>query len=381
MRAWVAGTLLAGLIGHLCAAAPAFAQSTVPAPAAPTSQRDAPIVVTGPAAPAPGEKLSAWKRAAADDVVVYSNGDEKQLVRVTQNLERLHGLLARLYHARGGAETPARVTIVLFDAISEMHALGLTRIGSDEGPFARPFAMQRYYDPRPDGSIIALVRTAQLVEMNTNKARNADCDDLAESGMECLDQKPIYHPPVIRSWESILYGAYAQHVILHYAPAAYPRWYFDGIGALFSTVVFKRDGSIEYGRPPDGFRAVLRSYGLVDTRNVLNGQYLRAPATRMDWTPFHAWLLTHYFVLSDLKAAERQQFARYMAALSRGKTMADAAQAFGSMTELRRDVLGYAERPHDFAKTIKADAPLVSAVTTLTQPSADALMASLAPRY
>lgn len=360
-------------MGALSVAVPAFAQ--VPSSSPP---ENAPIIVTAPSVLAPGEKASAWKRADGDDLTVYSNGSEDQLRRITENLERLHVLLTRLYLPRGHAETPARLEIVLFDSTAEMRGIGLSDFGSDEGPFAKPFVAQRYYDPRADVSILALARVDQIIQMNTSKAHDADCEDLAAAGADCVGEN-IVHPPMTRSWEAVLYGAYAQHLVLHYAAAVYPRWYIDGIGALFSTVVFKRDGSIEYGRPPEGYRAVLRSYGRLDTAGVLTGGYLRTPSPRMEWTPYHAWLLTHFFVLSNRKGAERTQFAQYMAAIAHGRSMAEAAQAFGTMSKLRLDVMGYAERSHEFATTAKAETEFVPPITPLSNPAAAALMARLAP--
>nr|WP_315379999.1 hypothetical protein [uncultured Sphingomonas sp.] len=360
----------------------ARAQSTPP-------QDSAPIVVTAPAEPAPGEKPSVWKRAEADDVVVYSDGDAAQLLRVTRNLERLHALLERLYRTRTRtrAAEPARVEIVLVNTAKDLRALGLRDIGANEGPFAKPFAGQRYYDPRPGGAVIALPRVDQVIDTDTSKARNADCEDTASTSGDGESDAPSdcignvsFHPPVTRSWESILYGAYAQHLVIHYAAVAYPRWYFDGIGAVFSTVVFKHDGSVEYGQQPIGLAAVLRAYGRLDTAAVMTGSYLHTPSKRMDWTPYHAWLLTHFFVMSRLNAADQKQFGQYMAAVGRGETMAQAAQAFGTLVQLRREVRAYAGLPHEYAKTVKSTTDYAPTVTPLTQPAAEAMLKRVAGR-
>lgn len=367
MRYIAAALSVATLLGS---AHPAFAQTS-------SSSGNSTIVVTAPQKLAPAEKPSAWRRAETDNVVVYSDGSDDQLRRVIGNLERLHTLLARLYRRRGAGEEPPRLAIVLFNSPAAMRDLGLRSQGSEEGPFAKPFLGQRYYGQRHQGSVLALPRIDQIVDLNTGKARDADCEDLAEAGLDCIGKPPSYHPPVTRSWEAVLYGAYAQHLVFNYLPTAAPRWYFDGIGALFSTIVFKRDGSLEYGRPPDGYRAVLRSYGRLDTVAVLTGEYLHQPSMRMDWTPYHAWLLTHYFVLSNLRSEQRNQFSRYMTEIAHGKTMAEAAQAFGTMTQLRRDIMGYAERPHDFATTKKSEAEPAPPIIPLSKSAADALMEGL----
>lgn len=375
-RRAIAAVLATALAAGL---SPAAAQPSPPTSAPAISARNAPIVVTAPPRLAPGEKPSAWKRAEGEHVVVYSDGSADQLQRVTANLEKLHTLLARLYLARGRGQEPAPLEVVLFDSAGTMRDVGLRNPRADEGPFARPFALQRYYDPRPDGSVLALPRIDQVVELDTDKAHVADCLDASQAGGDCMAQfPPPYHPPTSRSWEALLYGAYAQHLVVNYAPAAYPRWYFDGIGALFSTVVFKRDGSVEYGRPPDDYRLVFRSYGLLDTASVLTGKYLREPSARMAWTPYHAWLLTHFFVLSKLGAQERAQFDRYMAAIAQGRSLAEAAQAFGTMTRLRRQVMSYSGRSKEFAATAKSEAEPPVPVTPLSEAAARAFLAGLA---
>ncbi len=374
------GVAVLGAMLGLALSGGARAQTTPP-------QDSAPIVVTAPAEPAPGEKPSLWKRAEADDVVVYSDGDAAQLLRVARNLERLHALLERLYRTRTRAAEPARVEIVLVNTARDLRALGLRDIGADEGPFTKPFAGQRYYDPRPSGAVIALPRVDQVIDTDTSKARNADCEDTAsahsdgesDAASDCIG-KVSFHPPVTRSWESILYGAYAQHLVIHYAAVAYPRWYFDGIGAVFSTVVFKQDGSVEYGQQPIGLAAVLRAYGRLDTAAVMTGSYLHAPSKRMDWTPYHAWLLTHFFVMSRLNATNQSQFGQYMAAVGRGETMAQAAQAFGTLARLRREVRAYAGLPHEYAKTVKSTIDYAPTVTPLTQPAAEAMLKHVAGR-
>jgi hypothetical protein len=144
--------------------------------------------------------------------------------------------------------------------------------------------------------------------------------------------------------------------------------------------VFKQDGSVEYGQQPIGLAAVLRAYGRLDTEAVMTGSYLHAPSKRMDWTPYHAWLLTHFFVMSRLNAADQNQFGQYMAAVGRGATMAQAAQAFGTLAQLRREVRAYAGLPHEYAKTVKSSADYAPTVTPLTQPAAEAMLKRIAGR-
>lgn len=372
----VCGVMLcvAGLIGGSMGAR---------AQTAPAGQDSTPIVVTGTTDKA-GEPMSRWRRAEADDVVVYSDGDEGQLRRIATNLEKLHALLDRLYRVRTRTAEPPRIEIVLFNTTKDLRDSGLRNIGGDEGPFAKPFVGQRFYDPRTGGAVLAIARADQVIPTDTAKANQADCGDTgaadndgeSDAASDCIG-KTVNHPPVSRSWESILYGAYAQHLVLHYVPNAYPRWYFDGIGAIFSTVVFKHDGSIEYGEQPANLTPILRAYGRLDTAAVITGAYLHTPSKRMDWTPYHAWLLTHFFVMSNLSATDRTQFAQYLNAIDHGLSMAHAAEAFGTMEQLRREVRAYAGRPHEYAKTVKSTVTYNPTVTPLSQSAADAMLKRL----
>jgi hypothetical protein len=195
-------TLVLAAGGWLAWTAPALAQS------GPSSQSDPkagnpPIVVTAPAKLAPGETPGDWKRAESDHVIVYSDGDEEQLARIAGNLEKLHALLERLYRRPGNDEEPARPVIVLFDSARAMSDLGLRNRRFEEGPYARPFVPQRYYDPRAEGSVLALPRVDQVIDMNTTKARNADCEDMAADGVDCI-AKTTRHPAMVRPWEAVL---------------------------------------------------------------------------------------------------------------------------------------------------------------------------------
>ena len=96
---------------------------------------------------------------------------------------------------------------------------------------------------------------------------------------------------------------------------------------------------------------------------MLTGRYLDAAPGKSGWTPYHAWLLTHYFVMSPLKPERARQFGAYMIAIRQGKPMAEAAKAFGDMGALQRDLMSYVERDKLFARTARETAieePLIS---------------------
>lgn len=312
-------------------------------------------------------KSSGWHRAETDHFIVLSDGSESELRRVTANLESLRHLLARLYLGGEQGDLTARLTITLLPSRSVLRDLGLANRRYHEGPYGGGIGDQRYYDTREDGTVLALARVDQNLPMDTTMARDRDCEDMAADGADCADKPPVYHPALVRTWQAVLYGAYAQHFILSHQPAAYPRWYLDGIGALFSTVEYRRDGAVDYAGPPENYRQVTRSYGLLNIGDVLTGRYLDPAYHPMVWTPYHAWLMAQFFLYSPIKPERREQLTRYMAAIAQGTPMPQAAAAFGDMRRLQREFEVYAEKPANLARTdkhaVQSSEPVIAALS------------------
>lgn len=355
----------AALFG-LIALAPLTARAEAPPSDPDPSKSD--IVVT--ARPEP-QKRGGWKQAEADHVIVLSDGSEGELVRITENLERLHALMTRLYGSAGAAQGAPKLRVTL---LGDDAALQRLKPRFEEGPFTEAFAGQRYYDPRADGTMLAVLRRDQIIDLDTAIARNRFCDELAADDKFCMGKTDPNAVPIGRSWEAVLYSAFAQHFILANVPAPYPRWYLDGVGALFSTIKVRKNGALDYAQPPENYKAVFRSFGDINARAVLTGTYLDAPSRTMRWTPYHAWLITHYFVFSDARPAVRAQFDRYMAAIGRGVPQAEAAEAFGDLGRLNREIAGYATRRIYFARADTPEAIPAPPVVTLLSPADEAVI-------
>ena len=324
------------------------------------------------------ERRGGWKRAESEHVVMFSDGGEAELRRATNDVERLHRLMVRLYAPEVRAEGTAKLKIVLIGSAPAYRDMALRNLRSEEGPYVVPFAEQRYYDPRGDGALLVVPRADQVIDLDTAKARNAFCDEmgpdllLAQKTCAEVADRPA---PVGRPWESVLFSAYAQHFILNYLPAGYPRWYLDGVGALFSTAKIRRDGALDYAKISLVNRQIFRAYGRLDAGDVLTGRYLDAPSRQMEWTPFHAALLVHFFVYSDLKPERRAQFQRYMTAIHQGAPMAEAAQVFGDMRKLEREISAYAGRSGlDYARTEPSELPIDDPSITLLSPAGAAMI-------
>lgn len=326
------------------------------------------------------ERRSGWKRAESEHVIMFSDGGEAELKRAANDVERLHRLMERLYGSDVHVGETAKLKIILIESGSAYRALALRNLRSEEGPYVPPFAEQRYYDPRGDGALLVVPRADQVIDLDTAKARNAFCDEmgpdllLAEKTCAEVANRPA---PVARPWESVLFSAYAQHFILNYLPAGYPRWYLDGVGALFSTAKIRRDGALDYARISLVNRQIFRAYGRLDAGDVLTGRYLDTPSRQMEWTPFHAALLVHFFVYSDLKPERRVQFQRYMTAIHHGMPMAEAALVFGDMPRLEREISAYAGRSGlDYARTDPPELPLDDPSITALSPASAAMIAA-----
>lgn len=355
----------------LSSAAPASAQVTR---GAPTPE----IVVSGISS----EEMSDWLRAESEHVIVTSNGNEAELIRVARDLEKLHQLLASIYGVDRRAGDVAKLKVTIYASASDMRKLNLQNRRSAEGPFADAVALQRYYDPRSDGAVLAIARDDQLLDLNTRRAWQLDCDDVTSAGGDCFRMTPDPHMPAVREWEDLLHGGYAQHFLLTYRPDAYPRWFLDGIGALYSTFKVRRNGSVEYPVLPAQLRQVMRSYGDVSVDDILSGRYLNGEMAKgANWTPYHAWALAHFFFDSQSHPARRAQFGEYLAALRRGAPAAEAARVFGDMRRLQREVASHSKRERG---AVARTAPLPALdtapdVTRLTRAAAAVIDTDLAP--
>ncbi|MES2989635.1 MAG: hypothetical protein V4808_17220 [Pseudomonadota bacterium] len=361
-----------------------------PVPAlAQTPPRDDSITVTGTR-----EAPSNWRAAETDHVVVLSDGKESELVRIAGNLERLHYLLSALLNRTEQADTTVKLRVTLVGDDVEFAAMRLKNMRSQPGPYAKAFRNARYYDPREDGAVMASSRYDQSIELQRGSDLNSFLSGVqlvpepvlppgtgpsAEAGSFAIF--PFTGQPVSFAGqidlsakinelsvtipaENRIYAAYAQHYLLTYFPNAYPRWYVDGFGELLGTVAMKDDGEIEFGRPPENYTRVLNSQMSYPVTKVLTGAYLTDKKASERWTPYHAWVLTHMLFFND---ARRQQLRAYLAKIASGRPIAEAAEAFGDLDKLQRDLAVYDNKKVPYVKvTFPADrveAPIVRRLT------------------
>lgn len=341
------------------------------------------------------ERKSSWRRAEGDHAVVYSNGSEGELVRMAANLDRELAVLSRVFGPSLQTGDLAKPTIVLIGGNNFASSMHLVNTRSEEGPYSRPFRFQRLYEPRISGALIAVGRSDQFVPVAAEALAADPFEGLDDAGDEAAYddddafnsdpiaaasgkglRRPITLPHVDRAWEGLVYSAFAQHFVLSRFPASYPRWYLDGIGALFSTLAFAPDGSVRYGRTPDNFAAVYNSQPVMTAHEVVSGRTTR-PSKRVEWSPYQAWVLAHYFLLGDIPAERRNAFGRYMRAVSSGVPADTAALELGDPAMLDAEMRKYAEGA-TFYYTLDPEAPPVTpTVSPLSVADAELLKAQV----
>ncbi|WP_029935543.1 tetratricopeptide repeat protein [Sphingomonas sp. UNC305MFCol5.2] len=345
----------------------ALALLALPLPAfAQIAPQDDAIVVQGRL-----EKLSHWREAETDHVVVTSDGSEAELCRIAHNLERLHFLLSVLLGRVDQPDDTRKLRVTLVGDSREFDAMGLRNLRFTPGPWRSGFEVQGYYDPREDGPVLAATRYDTRVQLERGTSLAGLLPDLIRAtsggapdptannaGLSAHLAGPIgtsagfakkddpFAVAVNEVWvpvaaEGRIYAAFARNWLLTHFPNAYPRWYVDGFGELFATIEVKGDGQISYGRAPEGYARVLNSVHGAPVKEVLTGDYPAKSSADSRWTPFHAWALAHMLFFDE---ARRPQLRAYLAEIAAGKAPAQAAAAFGDLDQLQRDLAAWDNR-------------------------------------
>ena len=310
-------------------------------------------------------RLSNWRQAETSHVIMLSDGSEEELVRLTRNLERLHFLLSGLMGRGAVDDDVVKIRITLIGDVAQFDALDLHNIRWQQGPYNDLFGIGHYYDPREDGAVMATIRADQRVVVEHTPV-NAHSVAGVLSGLAMGSSDPNLRAEMMAaignfettqgmrgphesaitfgekamemSEESLLYAGYAQHFLLTYFPAAYPRWYLDGFGQIFATMAVKGDNVLEFGRTPDGTTAVMHGFGPYPIKDVLDDAYLSEDPHKTGWTPIHAWMLTHYLFFADKRRPELRQ---YLAMRAQGVDAATAAKVFGDQKQLGHEIGAY----------------------------------------
>lgn len=369
MMGWAAGLSL------VIAPAPAFAQVAPPA--------GSDIVVKGVRS-----QPSDWRQAETQHVIVLSDGREREVTEIAHNLERLYFLLSVLLNRTDRADDTVKLRVTLIGDVAEFQKMDLRNLRWQQGPFNAAFDVQRYYDPREDGAVLATTRIDQRVVLQRGTSAVDALMGLQMPGMQQSQSgpggpgssggvpqgmsgvfglqssadliRPVGEDAIPLSAEGMIYAGFAQHFLTTFFPAAYPRWYLDGFGQLFATLVVRGDTVMEYGRPPAGTTAVLHKFGNFRIADVLSGAYLTQSTDKTRWTPVHAWMLTHFLFFAPNRSG---QLRAYLTAIAGGRPPAEAAAVFGDPDVLAKELRAYFYARKPFERMTypadRAEAPIV----------------------
>jgi hypothetical protein len=364
--------------GLLWAVVTAAATASSAQPVAPKQERPSEVTVVGRRS-----QPSDWREAETEHVIVLSNGGERELTRIAHDLERLHFLLSVLLNRTDKEDETIKLRVTLVGDVAQFAAMDLRNLRWQQGPFNDAFDIRRYYDPREDGAVMATTRFDQravlergvsvsqaLMGLQLPGISGANGAPAAQSGLFGLQSQPDLIPNVNEesvplSAAGMVQAGFAQHFLQTYFPAAYPRWYLDGFGQVFSTMTVRKEGVVEYGRAPVGSSTVLQKFGSYPLADVLNGRYLEQRGDRTRWTPVHAWMLTHFLFFSPTRSG---QFRQYLRAIANGTEPTKATAVFGDLDVLANELRSYyrAKKPYEQMTypVERAETPTVRRLTT-----------------
>jgi hypothetical protein len=335
--------------------------------------------------------MSDWRMAETPHVVVFSKGNEKDLVRTAHNLEKLNFLLSLLLNRVDEPDDTIKIAVTMIGDAADFEQLRLSNLRWQYGPFPQSFPATVYYDPRDEGPVLATTAggVKLILQPSFTQPTNRNCDNdglsprnwnVQEAAAPTAPASPTSPPAAAasvdlsqfnvgeisfcQSAEARLYSGFAQNYLMTHFPAAYPRWYVQGFGEMFTTVE-AGDGFIEYGRAPIGFAEVIERYGSYPVADILEGRYLQRGRA---WTPYHAWRLVHLLFFSE---EWKKPLHNYLKAVTAGADPATAMSAFGDLATLQKAVTAYRGRKVPFERlTFPSDRVPLPVVRRLTEAQA-----------
>ena len=260
-----------------------------------------------------------WRAFSTSHFIIYSESDDKAVEQLARSLETVDGLM-RMATGLGTDVEPVKVRIY--------------QVG-DEGDVQRAIG--------ETGSGIAGFYSSNIL------------------GPFAVTPRHMTFQQGDFTTDLVLHHEYAHHFMLQYFPGTYPGWYTEGFAELIGSSRIMRDGTIAYGYPAKhrGDEISFDWYPLQDL--------LLTPPEKihgMDWYG-EGWALTHFFTFSKTRS---KQLREYLAALTAGKSRADAAKVFGDLGDLNREASAYL-RAGSFtyrAVRVPIHEPVIQAVRALS---------------
>lgn len=259
---------------------------------------------------------AAWRKFETAHFIIYSESNDKRATELATGLENIDGLMRLATGLPMGNEAVKVRIYEMGDEGQVQAAIG----GDSEG-------IAGFYTSNPLGPYAVTLR----------KAYSADSGGFTA--------------------EVVLHHEYAHHFMLQYFPAVYPPWYVEGFAELIGASKELPDGKVAYGYP-----AKYRGDEIATEWVPISDVLLKPPEKLyMDWYG-QGWAMTHFFTFSKERAPQLRQ---YLAALTAGKSPAEAVKAFGDLGVLNREAHAYLSRGQFDYKPIKVPVkePVIQRVT------------------
>ncbi len=227
-----------------------------------------------------------WLEATSQNFIVYSDGDEKGLRKLTERLERFDIVLRIM---TGINEPPSGMKLKVFLLSSER---GVRDIYPGDNRRVAGFYTTSLHGP------VAFVP----------RVKRDDIFDL--------------------DGEQVLFHEYAHHFMRKYTRAAYPAWYVEGFAEYFATVAFKeKEGEIHVGKPANPRVPSLHLESWVPLEKLMTLSYhgsVKPSDTEMRQLYAQGWLFTHYLFWNK---ARQGQISAYILNLNKGMAEKNAFEA------------------------------------------------------
>lgn len=263
----------------------------------------------------PQAVVAAWLEASSANFVVYADDSEKNLRKVSEQLELYHHALEFVTSFDAPEPSPSnRVIVYIVSSERQVQRL-YGEGGSNVGGF---------YIPRAGGSVAIVPRV---------RARSGEVD----SAMLALLHE------------------YAHHFVTSNSTGVIPAWVDEGSAEFFASADFPRDGGIRLGKPAEHRAAELYYELTVPVAKLFNPDaYQDGVHNGSDSFYGTSWALYHYLSLGS--PARKGQLPRYLELMSSGKDWREAGlEAFGDFDQLDKEVANYLKNRKLFAYHLKAD--------------------------
>ncbi len=243
----------------------------------------------------PGVAHAEWYEASTPHFVVYSNDNPERLKTFATQLEQFDKALRFL---RSLPDVPIgdanRVTVFVVAGTDTVARLSHISLAAG------------VYSPRAGGSVAFVPRNSGYEDLNA---------------------------------QAILLHEYTHHFLLSLSEdAAFPGWFVEGYAEFFAASVFAKDGTFEFGHPPQYRAEGLMGGNLLPMDKLLNSDGLKLDDREREGLYGRGWLLTHYLFLGGKREG---QLSAYLKAINGGATPADAGKVFGDPRALDRELDRY----------------------------------------